>query len=239
MDLNAIEALQHNLQASSVSDRCIILEGDNQITAPKNTDAMSFGVLVLEIVSGKKNRGFYHPDHDFNLLGHAWKLWNENRAMELMDALMEKLIPASEVLRCIQVSLLCVQQHPEDRPLITSVLLMLDSENSSLPQPKQPGFYTERSITETDSSSSGKTPYTATELTITMLQAIEDQMAKQQSIGGQARATPAAKFISQASDDTTILPAFESSVGNIFSKRGLLAMLKCPSGLQSVKVKTA
>ena len=34
-NLNAIEALQHNLQASSVSDRCIILEGDNQITAPK------------------------------------------------------------------------------------------------------------------------------------------------------------------------------------------------------------
>lgn len=90
--------------------------------------------------------------------------------MELMDALMEKPIPESEVLRCIQVSLLCVQQHPEDRPPIASVLLMLDSENSSLPQPKQPGFYTERSITETDPSSSGKTPYTATELTITMLQ---------------------------------------------------------------------
>nr|POE57991.1 trna wybutosine-synthesizing protein 2/3/4 [Quercus suber] len=61
---NAIEALQHNLQANSVSDRCIVLEGDNQITAPK-----------------------------------AWKLWNENRAMELMDALMEKPTPASEVLR--------------------------------------------------------------------------------------------------------------------------------------------
>ncbi|KAL0012572.1 hypothetical protein SO802_007680 [Lithocarpus litseifolius] len=134
------------------------------------SDVFSFGVLVLEIVSGKKNRGFYHPDHDFNLSGHAWKLWNENRALELMDALMEKPIPESEVLRCIQVSLLCVQQHPEDRPPISSVLLLLDSENSSLPQPKQPGFYTERSITENDSSSTGKTPYTATELTITMLQ---------------------------------------------------------------------
>ncbi|XP_030971955.1 receptor-like serine/threonine-protein kinase SD1-8 isoform X2 [Quercus lobata] len=144
------------------------------------SDVFSFGVLVLEIVSGKKNRGFYHPDHDFNLLGHAWKLWNENRAMELMDALMEKPIPESEVLRCIQVSLLCVQQHPEDRPPIASVLLMLDSENSSLTQPKQPGFYTERSITETDSSLSGKTPYTATELTITMLQV--DTITPNQSI---------------------------------------------------------
>ena len=35
------------------------------------SDIFSFGVLVLEIVSGKKNRGFYHPDHDFNLLGHV------------------------------------------------------------------------------------------------------------------------------------------------------------------------
>lgn len=35
------------------------------------SDVFSFGVLVLEIVSGKKNRGFYHPDHDYNLLGHV------------------------------------------------------------------------------------------------------------------------------------------------------------------------
>ena len=46
-------------------------------------------------------------------------------------------------------------------------------------------------------------------------------MAKQQSIERQARATPAAKFISQANDDTTILLAFESSVGNIFNRRGI------------------
>ena len=55
----------------------------------------------------------------------------------------------------------------------------------------------------------------------------------------QVSTTPAAKFISQANDGTTILPAFEPSVGNIFSRRGLFEMLKCPSGLQSVKVKTA
>ncbi|KAK6229567.1 hypothetical protein SCA6_018518 [Theobroma cacao] len=38
------------------------------------SDVFGIGVLVLEIVSGKKNRGFSHPDHDHNLLGHAWKL---------------------------------------------------------------------------------------------------------------------------------------------------------------------
>ena len=35
------------------------------------SDVFSFGVLVLEIISGKRNRGFSHPDHDLNLLGHV------------------------------------------------------------------------------------------------------------------------------------------------------------------------
>lgn len=35
------------------------------------SDVFSFGVLVLEILSGKKNRGFCHPDHHLNLLGHV------------------------------------------------------------------------------------------------------------------------------------------------------------------------
>ncbi|XVE87893.1 hypothetical protein DITRI_Ditri19aG0025200 [Diplodiscus trichospermus] len=45
----------------------------------------------------------------------AWKLWNEGRPMELIESLMDKQVPALEVLRCIQVGLLCVQQRPEDR----------------------------------------------------------------------------------------------------------------------------
>ncbi|RVW37237.1 G-type lectin S-receptor-like serine/threonine-protein kinase [Vitis vinifera] len=43
------------------------------------SDVFSFGVLVLEIVSGKRNRGFSHPDHSLNLLGHAWTLYMEGR----------------------------------------------------------------------------------------------------------------------------------------------------------------
>lgn len=35
------------------------------------SDVFSFGVLVLEIVSGKRNRQFHHPGHDLNLLGHV------------------------------------------------------------------------------------------------------------------------------------------------------------------------
>jgi serine/threonine protein kinase len=35
------------------------------------SDVFSFGVLILEIVSGKRNKGFCHPDHQLNLLGHV------------------------------------------------------------------------------------------------------------------------------------------------------------------------
>ncbi|KAI6704885.1 hypothetical protein NL676_007847 [Syzygium grande] len=43
------------------------------------SDVFSFGVLLLEIICGKKNREFNHPDHGFNLVGHAWKLWLEGK----------------------------------------------------------------------------------------------------------------------------------------------------------------
>ncbi|XP_059660786.1 G-type lectin S-receptor-like serine/threonine-protein kinase SD1-1 [Cornus florida] len=115
------------------------------------SDVFSFGVLVLEIVSGKRNRQFHHPDHDHNLLGHAWNLLNEGKAFELIDPQMEDSFPMPELLRCIKVGLLCVQQRPEDRPMMSSVLLMFDSEDTMLPQPKHPGFYIDRNPCETQS----------------------------------------------------------------------------------------
>ncbi|WCJ42965.1 G-type lectin S-receptor-like serine/threonine-protein kinase At4g27290 [Euphorbia peplus] len=133
------------------------------------SDVFSFGVLVLEILSGQKNRGFYHPGHDLNLLGHAWRLWMEERPMKLMDSLMEQPVSTSEFLKCMDVGLLCVQQRPEDRPTMAAAVLILDSDNAVLPQPKQPGFYTERSPIETDSSSSLVKPSNTSEVTVTMV----------------------------------------------------------------------
>ncbi|PKI63057.1 hypothetical protein CRG98_016544 [Punica granatum] len=83
------------------------------------SDVFSFGVLVLEIVCGKRNREFNHPDHNFNLLGHTWNLWVKEKAQELIDERMEDSFPLAEVTRCIQVGLLCVQNAPKiDRPCL-------------------------------------------------------------------------------------------------------------------------
>ncbi|MBA0752196.1 hypothetical protein Gogos_001055 [Gossypium gossypioides] len=48
------------------------------------SDVFSYGVLVLEIITGKHKRGFCHPDHHLNLLGHAWRLFGEGKSMELV-----------------------------------------------------------------------------------------------------------------------------------------------------------
>ncbi|KAI9093286.1 hypothetical protein K1719_027300 [Acacia pycnantha] len=104
------------------------------------SDVFSYGILVLEIICGKKNRGFYLEDSKHNLIGHAWMLWKEGSVLELIDKNIEETCNVSEILRCIQVSLLCVQQHPENRPTVASAVLMLESEVELL-EPKQPGFF--------------------------------------------------------------------------------------------------
>ncbi|XP_022734147.1 G-type lectin S-receptor-like serine/threonine-protein kinase At4g27290 isoform X2 [Durio zibethinus] len=129
------------------------------------SDIFSFGVLLLEILSEKRNRGFHHSDHHLNLLGHAWRLWMDEKPLDLVDKFLLNYCVVSKVLRCIHVGLLCVQQLPEDRPNMASVVLMLGSDGS-LPQPKQPGFYTERNPLGIESSS-----YSVNEITSTFLEA--------------------------------------------------------------------
>ncbi|KAI4299254.1 hypothetical protein L6164_032731 [Bauhinia variegata] len=136
------------------------------------SDVFSFGVLVLEIISGKKNRGFYHANKDLNLLGHAWRLWKEGNALELIDSSFGDSYSPPEVLRCIQIGLLCVQERAEDRPTMSSVVLMLSSENATMAQPRIPGFCLGRAPNETDSSSSKQEEScTVNQVTVTMLDA--------------------------------------------------------------------
>ncbi|KEH33072.1 S-locus lectin kinase family protein [Medicago truncatula] len=118
------------------------------------SDVFSFGVVVLEIISGRKNHGFRDPLHRLNLLGHAWKLWIEERPLELIaDILYDDEAICSEIIRFIHVGLLCVQQLPEDRPNMSSVVFMLKGEKL-LPKPNEPGFYAARDNTNSMECSS-------------------------------------------------------------------------------------
>ncbi|CAI9756911.1 unnamed protein product [Fraxinus pennsylvanica] len=132
----------------------------------QKSDVFSFGVLVLEILTGKRNSGFSHEDQHLNLLGHAWTLHKEERSLELIDECLSETANLLEVLRLIHVGLLCVQQCPDDRPSMFSVVAMLGND-AALPQANQPGFFAERDV------SVGKsiTSCSSNEITITQLEA--------------------------------------------------------------------
>ncbi|PON43781.1 S-receptor-like serine/threonine-protein kinase [Parasponia andersonii] len=134
------------------------------------SDVFSFGVVLIEIISGKRNRGFSHPDHHHNLLGHAWLLWNEDTALDIVDSSLEESSIESQVLRCIQVGLLCVQRFPADRPTMASVVVMLANEKVELPWPKKPAFFLERSTIDEDMKSRNEELYTQNQTSTTLLE---------------------------------------------------------------------
>ncbi|XLT31617.1 hypothetical protein HN873_062909, partial [Arachis hypogaea] len=70
----------------------------------------------------------------------AWNLWMEGRPLDLISEDLKESCNGSEALRCIQISFLCLQQNPHERPSMSSVVMMLGSE-ICLPQPKQPALF--------------------------------------------------------------------------------------------------
>ncbi|KAL7213264.1 hypothetical protein ACSBR2_015889 [Camellia fascicularis] len=114
----------------------------------EKSDVFSFSVLLLEIVSGTRNTSLHYNEKYLNLLVYAWQLCNKNRELELMDEAMAYSCSRSEVMRCIHIELLCVQDHVADRLTMSAVVLMLSSE-MDLPQPKQPTF-TIQSLSDAD-----------------------------------------------------------------------------------------
>ncbi|XP_074563732.1 receptor-like serine/threonine-protein kinase SD1-8 isoform X2 [Curcuma longa] len=132
------------------------------------SDVFSFGVLVLEIISGKKNRGIYNSARNLNLLGYTWSLWKEGNGLKLVDESIGYSFSKAEILKCIKIALLCVQEHPQDRPTMSTILLMVGTTDiASIPQPQQPGFVGIRGPNEINSSVSNHDSLSVNNLSIT------------------------------------------------------------------------
>nr|XP_048324459.1 probable leucine-rich repeat receptor-like protein kinase At2g28990 [Ziziphus jujuba var. spinosa] len=99
-----------------------------------------FGVLLLEILSGRKNSDFYVTKSAPSLLAHAWELWNQEKGLELMDPFLKDTCPIAEFMTYIHIGLLRVQEDVYHRPTMLSVVLMLKSEPTSLSKPERPAF---------------------------------------------------------------------------------------------------
>ncbi|KAH7576822.1 hypothetical protein JRO89_XS01G0157100 [Xanthoceras sorbifolium] len=98
----------------------------------------------------------------------AWQLWKEDKALNLLDQTISESRDANEVLKCVNVGLLCVQEDPSDRPTMSNVVFMLGSDTATLPTPKQPAFVVRRCASSRASSCSKPETFSNNELTVTL-----------------------------------------------------------------------
>uniref|UniRef100_A0A7N1A7D1 Protein kinase domain-containing protein n=1 Tax=Kalanchoe fedtschenkoi TaxID=63787 RepID=A0A7N1A7D1_KALFE len=109
------------------------------------SDVYSFGVLLLELVSGQKNNCFRVGETTEDLISFAWDSWRDGNAADMIDPAIING-PRNEIMRCIHIGLLCVQESVAARPTMASVVLMLSSFSLSLPLPSEPAFFVHSSV---------------------------------------------------------------------------------------------
>lgn len=178
------------------------------------SDVFSFGVLLLEIISGKKNNSYYDDD-SVTLIGHVsailwqfkkkkqktnkeisfpiqfsnicnvthatrlfcysfqvWDLWKQGNSLDIVDPLLVDSYQEKEVMRCIHIGLLCVQEHASDRPTMAEVLSMLCNETTvSATSPSQPAYVIRKGTNYHNSSSTSVGERSVNEVTITTIHA--------------------------------------------------------------------
>ncbi|XP_057460354.1 cysteine-rich receptor-like protein kinase 10 isoform X2 [Actinidia eriantha] len=102
------------------------------------SDVYSFGILALEIVTGRKNSRF----RDYaNLQSHTWQHWSRGTGLEVVDPSLGGQWPRYEVLKCIHIALLCVQEAAGGRPTMSEIVLMLNSYTATSLVPSRPAFF--------------------------------------------------------------------------------------------------
>ncbi|XP_058759729.1 cysteine-rich receptor-like protein kinase 10 [Vicia villosa] len=109
------------------------------IYSPKY-EVYSFGVLLLQIISGKRSSHYYSPDENMNLLEYAYELWMDGRGVDFLDPSLDDSTSHCKIMRCMQVGLLCVQENSADRPSMLEVDTLLKNEGTPVGTPNMPAF---------------------------------------------------------------------------------------------------
>ncbi|KAE8692304.1 putative S-locus lectin protein kinase family protein [Hibiscus syriacus] len=108
------------------------------------SDVFSFGVLLLEILSGKKNTRLY-LGNSVNLIRYAWDLWTSDKPLELMSTDLQGKYCPNAAIRYINTALLCVEDRAADRPTMLDVVMMLNNKLAIIRSPVLPAFSNVRS----------------------------------------------------------------------------------------------
>lgn len=94
----------------------------------RKADIYSFGVLLVEIVSGRNNTNTRLPIEEQYLLERTWQLYERRELVALVDTELEGDFDAEEACRFLKIGLLCTQDTPKLRPSMSTVVKMLTGE---------------------------------------------------------------------------------------------------------------
>ncbi|KAH7557814.1 hypothetical protein JRO89_XS11G0224500 [Xanthoceras sorbifolium] len=117
----------------------------------EKADVFAFGVVALEIVSGRPNSDSSLDEEQVYLLEWAWNLHENNREVELVDSKLPNF-NEEEVKRMIRVGLLCTQTLPSLRPPMSRVVAMLCGDLEVSQVTIKPGYLTDWKYDDTTDS---------------------------------------------------------------------------------------
>ncbi|XP_074302853.1 cysteine-rich receptor-like protein kinase 8 [Silene latifolia] len=102
------------------------------------TDVYSFGIIILEVLSGHKCNSTLFPYEEESLVQRAWRLWTEGTGTDLVDDRLDGSFSSEEVTRCIHISLLCIQEEANKRPTMAPIVSALNGHLVEFPEPEPP-----------------------------------------------------------------------------------------------------
>ncbi|KAK3183604.1 hypothetical protein Dsin_030890 [Dipteronia sinensis] len=117
----------------------------------EKADVYSFGILILEIVCGRRNNAF--TQYANSPLQTVWTLYRLNQLVEAVDPNLKDDFPAKEACNVLQIGLLCTQATVALRPSMAQVIRMLTDENCEISVPNQPPFLNANTYNQAGSTS--------------------------------------------------------------------------------------
>ncbi|KAL0688096.1 hypothetical protein Bca4012_087773 [Brassica carinata] len=111
---------------------------DSDISTPHSSQ---YDFKKIEVATNKFSRSNKLGEGGFGEVYKAWRLWRNVSPLELVDPTIGRNYQSNEVTRCIHIALLCVQDNPDDRPMLSTIILMLTSNTITLPLPRLPSCF--------------------------------------------------------------------------------------------------